>query len=132
MLCALICIHERCDLQLKVDSERQIFLRNFSWQFLFTLRVFARNLLRGNRRRNIFFSYFVLMSDLGVLNPRLSSNKPVHNLLVLLQQEISFSAINISMILSEVIITCDRYKRIHMKVYQIYTYIHNWALQPFS
>ena len=28
----------------------------FSWQVdLFTLRVFARNLMRGNRRRNIFF-----------------------------------------------------------------------------
>ena len=33
---------------------------------LFTPRVFNRNLLRGNRRRNIFyFSYFVLISDLG-------------------------------------------------------------------
>ena len=43
------------DLQFTVDTERQIyFLRNFSWQFLFTLRVFARNLLRGNRRRNTF------------------------------------------------------------------------------
>ena len=31
-----------------------IFLRNFSLQYLFTLRVFARNLLRGNRRRNTF------------------------------------------------------------------------------
>ena len=29
------------------------FLRNFSWQFLFTLRVFARNLLRGNRRNTL-------------------------------------------------------------------------------
>ena len=32
---------------------------------LFTVRVFARNLLRGNRQRNIFFSYFVLMPELG-------------------------------------------------------------------
>ena len=31
---------------------------------LFTLRIFARNLLRGNRRRNICFSYFVLMLNL--------------------------------------------------------------------
>ena len=31
---------------------------------LFTLRAFARNLLRENRRRNIFL-YFVLMPDLG-------------------------------------------------------------------
>ena len=45
-------IHKWRDLQFKVDSERQIYLRNFSWQFLLTLRVFARNLLRGNRRRN--------------------------------------------------------------------------------
>ena len=42
------------------------FLRNFFMAGLFTLRVLARNLLRGNRRRNIFFfSYFVLMPDLG-------------------------------------------------------------------
>ena len=47
-------IHKWRDLQFKVDSERQIVLRNFSWQFLFTFRVFTRNLLRGNRRRNIF------------------------------------------------------------------------------
>ena len=32
-------------------------LRNFFMAVLFTLRVCARNLLRGNRRRNIF-SYF--------------------------------------------------------------------------
>ena len=38
---------------LKVDSKRQIFLRNFSWQFLFTLKVFARNLLRESHRKNI-------------------------------------------------------------------------------
>ena len=47
-------IHKWRNLQFKVDSEGQI-LRNFSWQFLFTLRVFARNLLRRNPRRNIFF-----------------------------------------------------------------------------
>ena len=32
---------------------------------LFMLRVFDTNLLRENRRRNILFSYFVLMADLG-------------------------------------------------------------------
>ena len=32
------------------------FLRNFFMAVLFTLRVFARNSLRGNCRRNIFFS----------------------------------------------------------------------------
>ena len=30
-----------------------------------TPRVFARNLLRGNRREEYFFSYFVLIPDLG-------------------------------------------------------------------
>ena len=44
-------IHKLRDLQF---NERQIFLRHFSWQFLFTLRVFARNLLRGNCQRNTF------------------------------------------------------------------------------
>ena len=41
------------------------FLRNFFMTGLFTLRVFARNLLSGNRRRNIVFSWFLLMPDLG-------------------------------------------------------------------
>ena len=55
------------------------FLRNFSWQFLFTLRVFARNLLRGNRRRNTFrISFWCLAWG---SNPGLSSNKPTHCLL---------------------------------------------------
>ena len=31
------------------------FLRNFFMAGLFTRRVFAKNLLKGNRRRNIFF-----------------------------------------------------------------------------
>ena len=39
-------IHKWRDLQFKVDFED--FLRNFSWQILFTLRVFARNPLRRN------------------------------------------------------------------------------------
>ena len=46
-------IHKWRDLQFKVDSERQIFWEPFI-TILFTLRVFHRNLLRGNRRRNIF------------------------------------------------------------------------------
>ena len=40
------------------------FLSNFFMAGLFTLRVFVRNLLRGNRRRNIFHILF-LMTDLG-------------------------------------------------------------------
>ena len=40
------------------------FFRNVFMVGLFTLRIFARNLLRGNRQRNIYFSYFVLISVL--------------------------------------------------------------------
>ena len=46
---------------------------------LFTLRVSARNLLRGSHRRNIFiFSFWCLTWD---LNSGITSNKPRHNLL---------------------------------------------------
>ena len=45
------------------------FLGNFFMAGLFTLRVLARNLLRGNRRRNIFHISF-LTTDLGY-EPRL-------------------------------------------------------------
>ena len=55
------------------------FLRNFSWQFLFTLRVFARNLLRGNRQRNIFRILFWCLA--WGSNPGFSSNKSRHYLL---------------------------------------------------
>ena len=48
-------IREWRDRQFNVVFERQIFLRNFIMAGLFSLRVFARNLLRRNRRRNIFF-----------------------------------------------------------------------------
>ena len=47
-------IHKWRDIQFKVDSERH-FLRVFEKLFmaiLFILRVFARNLLKGSRRRN--------------------------------------------------------------------------------
>ena len=66
------------DLQFKVDSERQIFWETFHSN-LFTLRVFARNLLRGNRRRNIFrISFWRLAWN---TNPVFSSYKPTHYLL---------------------------------------------------
>ena len=56
-------IHERREsLQLNVDSERQICEE-------FDFEVFARNLLRGSRRRSII-SHFVLMYDLE-FEPRL-------------------------------------------------------------
>ena len=77
MLCVLILYISRC--QFKVDSKWQIFLRNFSLQFLFTLIVFARNLLRGNSRRNTFrISFWCLVWD---ANPGFSSNKPTYYLL---------------------------------------------------
>ena len=59
-------IHKWRDLQFKVDFENTDFLRKLFMAILFTLRVFARNLLKGNRRRNIYFLYFVLMSGLGL------------------------------------------------------------------
>ena len=56
------------DLQFNVESERQIFEKLFV-AGLFALRAFARNLLRGCRRKNIFHITF-LMADLGY-EPRL-------------------------------------------------------------
>ena len=55
-------INEWQDVQFKVDSKRQTFDKLFN-EILSTLRVSARNLLRGIHRRNIF-SYFIFMSDL--------------------------------------------------------------------
>ena len=60
-------IHEWRDGTYRLTSSPNYrFLRNFFMTGLFTLRVVARNLLRGNRQRNIiFFWYFGLMPDLG-------------------------------------------------------------------
>ena len=72
-------IQEWRDLQFKVDSKRQIFWETFLRQFLFTLRVFARNLLKGNHRKNTFrilFWCLALGSNSGFL-----PNKPTHYLL---------------------------------------------------
>ena len=52
-------IHEWRNPQFKVDRTTD-FLTNFFMTGLFTLRVFAKNLVRGSRRRNIF-----IFSDLG-------------------------------------------------------------------
>ena len=53
--------------------------RNFSRQFYSLSRVFARNLLRGNHRRNTFrISFWCLAWD---LNPGFSPNKSTHYLL---------------------------------------------------
>ena len=69
-------IHEWRDLQLNIDSER----RNIFMTDLFTLRVFATNLLRGKRQRNIFFhiSFRCLARD---TNPDFASNKLTHFIL---------------------------------------------------
>ena len=51
MLCVLIFIHKWRDLQLKSTPNDRFFEKIFV-AILFALRVFAKNLLRGNRRRN--------------------------------------------------------------------------------
>ena len=61
----IVCVnfkHKWWDLQFKVDSEQQIFWETVM-EILFTLRIFARNMLRKNRQRN-FFLYFVLPTEL--------------------------------------------------------------------
>ena len=55
-----------------IDSERQIFEKLFMASF-FTLRVFARNLLSGNRRRNSFCILFWCLA--WGSNPGFSYNK---------------------------------------------------------
>ena len=56
MLCVLTLYISGGTYSFKVDSERQIF-EKFFMAILFTLRVFARNLLRANRRRIILFVF---------------------------------------------------------------------------
>ena len=71
-------IHKWRDLQFKVDSERQIFWETFRGNFI-NFIAFARNLLRGNWRRNTFrISFWCLAWD---SNPGFLSNKPTHYLL---------------------------------------------------
>ena len=74
MLCVFILnISGRTYILKSTPNDR--FYKKFFMAILFTIRVFARNLLRGNCRRNIFFSYFALI-DHGPM-----SNKPTHYLL---------------------------------------------------
>ena len=50
------CIHEWRDLQFNVDWKRQMFCETFSCQiYLLSENPEVRNLLRGYRRKNIFF-----------------------------------------------------------------------------
>ena len=58
VVCVNFFIHNWQDLQFKVDSERQTFWETFHGKFLFTLRAFARNLLRGKKSPKKYFSYF--------------------------------------------------------------------------
>ena len=64
ILCVLILSKSKASYSLTSTPNDRFLRGTFSWQDLFTLRVLARNLLRGNRRRNIFFLYFVLNPDL--------------------------------------------------------------------
>ena len=57
------------------STPNERFLRNVSWQILFTLRVFARN-----RRRNIFL-YFIFDDRPGIRTQAFASNKPTHYIL---------------------------------------------------
>ena len=77
MLCALILYISGGTYSLKSTPNDRF--EKFFMAILFTLRVFARNLLRGNRRRNIFrISFWCLTWG---SNPGFSSNKPTHCLL---------------------------------------------------
>ena len=66
-------IHNRRDrdLQFKVDSERQTFLKNFSWKFYF---IYSQRFCQKSAERKLskkYFLYIVLMSSL-VLEPWLN------------------------------------------------------------
>ena len=78
MLCVLILYINGRTYSLKSTPNDRFFEKLFM-AILFTLRVFARNLLRGNRRRYTFpISFWCLAWD---SNPDFSSNKPTHYLL---------------------------------------------------
>ena len=78
MLCVLILNISGVTYSLKSTPNDRFFEKLFM-AILFTLRVFARNLLSGNRRRNTFrISFWCLAWD---SNPGFSSNKPTHYLL---------------------------------------------------
>ena len=61
-----------------VVSERLIFWETFSWQ-VYLFRVFVRNLLRGNHRKNTFCILFWCLA--WGSNPGFAFNKPTHYLL---------------------------------------------------
>ena len=69
-------IHEWRDLQF---PNGRFFWESFHCNFIFTLRVFARNLLRGNHWRNTSHILFWCLACGS--NPYFMSNKPTHYLL---------------------------------------------------
>ena len=77
-------------------------LRNIFVVGLFTLRVFARNVPRGNRRGNIFFLFHTSSWCLTwYTNLGFTSNKPTHNLLDYGVQELrSFNRTHICVFIS--------------------------------
>ena len=75
MLCMVICIREWRDLQLNADSEQQICLRKFLWQFLFTLREFLPEIYLEIEEIFFYISFSWRYLILG-LNLGLTSNKP--------------------------------------------------------
>ena len=78
MLCVLILYISGGYYSLK-STPNDIFFEKLYMTILFTHRVFDRNLLRGNRRRNTFRISFRCLA--WNLNPGFSSNKPTHYLL---------------------------------------------------
>ena len=77
MLCVLILYISGGTYSLKSTPNDRFFEKLFM-AILFTLRNFARNLLRGNRRRNIFGILFLCLARGS--NPGFSSNKRTHYL----------------------------------------------------
>ena len=78
MLCVLILYISSGTYSIK-STPNDRFLRNYFMAGLFTLIVFARNLLRGNRRKNTFrILFWCLAWD---SDPGFTSNKPKYYLL---------------------------------------------------
>ena len=63
VVCVLILYISCGTYSFKVDSERQIFLRNFSWQFYFHTQSFSQKSAERKQPKKCF-SYVVLMSGL--------------------------------------------------------------------
>ena len=78
MLCALILYISGRTYNLK-STPNDIFFEKLFMAILFTLRVFVRNLLRGNHRKNAFCILFWCLAC--GWNTGFTSNKPTHYLL---------------------------------------------------